>query len=995
MVIDVPGESPIWVNQDGLTVIFHSEGDLPPDFLTYVLSKDGGDTWVEIGRRGPVAVALEENTTVEVLLREKDVFGELTPEELQARLVVHEDSLRPSAPELTQDVVVADISTRAGVLLATPSSDPGGGPVSYELFGGARDRFESVGEDPWFELPGIPLDEGTMFLVRAVDRAGNTSETRSVVVANNSLRQQADAGFGCRPWPCLWRVLPAVRDGKAVYRECWNCDHSPRYALFACAASPAGQAYCEQLGVLDRNPSSVDVFGRYVAYLSNDDPPDDGLVLEDLGPDERPGGEPGQGSTVLGGGARCPALASQGLVYVAGDGRLRLRTFGADGVHGTGDAGEGDVPLPVAATIPDRCRVRFNGRHVVWLEDADNEGFDVRLYDLGPDRQPGSPDDPAADATLIGTGYPQQETVAEEVLLDGQRLHALNRLLDAGPDGVFATGDDVSWELPGAHSLSGDKVLLGNRGDWLLYDVSTGESLGLRDDGYVSGTIDSAGLGGSLLFAMYVPSPGDGFPSSLGLLDPPLGFALPEPASAGAVSGGLAWLRRSGDVAERLVNLRSGGLWRPDPAESLDDWGEELDQDGGRLVYREGAGRILLFDAGADATPGTDDDVGPAEVAPAGRWPRLSGDVVVWADLAGDADGLWHGADLVSRIRGLRLGDDGLPGTADDEPLQVTDGGREVFPEVADGRVLWLDLRNDPDGRCPLDDKDQVDPAQCETDVFARTLPDGDERVLDDGPGPAVGLQADGELAVWLASSDGELWQPRVAAGDDAPTAAAEPASVLTGVATDGTRVGWWSDGPVVVDPGPDGRFGTADDRTLLEDVGDVPDEWGMPTRPTFPVADEHGGPFGRPRHRWFEGEVVLSEDHLYDLDLVAPDVRTSGAVDLPIPDGSPEGAVSSLEVPAPDYERVHDLRVDVVLEHPAPSELLVLLVSPSGDAALLYDGARPRGADPARTLTLETSPALLDHYREPLAGTWTLRVVDRAPGGEGVLRSWRLSHLP
>jgi len=251
-------------------------------------------------------------------------------------------------------------------------------------------------------------------------------------------------------------------------------------------------------------------------------------------------------------------------------------------------------------------------------------------------------------------------------------------------------------------------------------------------------------------------------------------------------------------------------------------------------------------------------------------------------------------------------------------------------------------------------------------------------------PGPAWGLQAEGELAVWLeldAEEHGRVWAARV--GGEPRRSSPEGGHARV-PATDGHRVGWWVDHvPTVLDPGADGELGTPDDVSLLEPID------GLST----PGPDSTQTVLDRPRLRWLEGDLLLLGPRLYDLGVLAADAWDSGPLDLEVPDGG--AAMPSLELDAPAWQRVHDLRVSVAVEHPGPSQVRVFLVSPSDDEALLWDGQAAGGVALDDELSIHTSPRLLDHWYEPLAGSWTLRVEARAGGGAGVLRGWTLTHRP
>ena len=79
------------------------------------------------------------------------------------------------------------------------------------------------------------------------------------------------------------------------------------------------------------------------------------------------------------------------------------------------------------------------------------------------------------------------------------------------------------------------------------------------------------------------------------------------------------------------------------------------------------------------------------------------------------------------------------------------------------------------------------------------------------------------------------------------------------------------------------------------------------------------------------------------------------------------------------------DLTVELDLVHASPHRLVLTLVDPGGDTALLWDGPN-ESTPPARI------PVTRGISRDSsVNGRWTLRVTNPSGTGSGTLRSWTL----
>ena len=91
----------------------------------------------------------------------------------------------------------------------------------------------------------------------------------------------------------------------------------------------------------------------------------------------------------------------------------------------------------------------------------------------------------------------------------------------------------------------------------------------------------------------------------------------------------------------------------------------------------------------------------------------------------------------------------------------------------------------------------------------------------------------------------------------------------------------------------------------------------------------------------------------------------------------------------------IGSVEVSVDISHMFIGDLQVSLVSPQGTAIVLHDGAGGSTRDLAKNYTAATVPKLATLASQPAAGTWQLRIVDRAAQDQGKLNSWRLVIKP
>jgi subtilisin-like proprotein convertase family protein len=96
------------------------------------------------------------------------------------------------------------------------------------------------------------------------------------------------------------------------------------------------------------------------------------------------------------------------------------------------------------------------------------------------------------------------------------------------------------------------------------------------------------------------------------------------------------------------------------------------------------------------------------------------------------------------------------------------------------------------------------------------------------------------------------------------------------------------------------------------------------------------------------------------------------------------------------DTGQLAEISVDIELTHTWIGDLTVELTSPAGTSVVLHDGTGSSADDIVgnwpETLTVDGPGSLDDLLGEPIAGDWTLHVVDGVGGDTGTLHAWGLN---
>ncbi|RXZ32784.1 hypothetical protein D9O50_15410 [Oxalobacteraceae bacterium CAVE-383] len=138
--------------------------------------------------------------------------------------------------------------------------------------------------------------------------------------------------------------------------------------------------------------------------------------------------------------------------------------------------------------------------------------------------------------------------------------------------------------------------------------------------------------------------------------------------------------------------------------------------------------------------------------------------------------------------------------------------------------------------------------------------------------------------------------------------------------------------------------------------------------------------------------ETWQQQNTIQNLDVFK---TSSGVLNQSIPDGNLTGLSNSLTVQS--GIQLESAQINVELDHPMIGDLIIRLISPSGNVSILMDrtGKAPgsdvtvRGDASGETVGFSFNTT---HVRgESSGGTWTLQVVDAATGAVGTLKSWDL----
>ena len=155
-----------------------------------------------------------------------------------------------------------------------------------------------------------------------------------------------------------------------------------------------------------------------------------------------------------------------------------------------------------------------------------------------------------------------------------------------------------------------------------------------------------------------------------------------------------------------------------------------------------------------------------------------------------------------------------------------------------------------------------------------------------------------------------------------------------------------------------------------------------------------------RPNSKWWDGtpsglEITEIGDAGTEIAFKFGDRRQADALkkssspDIFIPDNDQTGIKDTIIFE--ENVLVSSLKVDVDISHTYIGDLVVTLISPSGDRAIIHDKKGESEDDLRGTFDISTTPSLANLLGQPVKGKWTLEVKDVSAIDKGKLNSWGL----
>jgi subtilisin family serine protease len=110
----------------------------------------------------------------------------------------------------------------------------------------------------------------------------------------------------------------------------------------------------------------------------------------------------------------------------------------------------------------------------------------------------------------------------------------------------------------------------------------------------------------------------------------------------------------------------------------------------------------------------------------------------------------------------------------------------------------------------------------------------------------------------------------------------------------------------------------------------------------------------------------------------------------IAIPDGAAAGIMSRINIG--DAGKVKQLQVTIDIDHEYLGDLVIELIAPSGEIALVQGRTLGRKTKLQTIYDLQNTPTLQLLLGEESRGTWQLRIADLIPGDQGKLNWWKLT---
>lgn len=157
------------------------------------------------------------------------------------------------------------------------------------------------------------------------------------------------------------------------------------------------------------------------------------------------------------------------------------------------------------------------------------------------------------------------------------------------------------------------------------------------------------------------------------------------------------------------------------------------------------------------------------------------------------------------------------------------------------------------------------------------------------------------------------------------------------------------------------------------------------------------------PNSRWWDGTVsglgiVCTSPPGMNISVEFPGqiretLEGESSPHLDIPDNSSSGVDDRITLET--NSKVGSIVLQLDITHTYLGDLVISLISPSGDIAVLHNRQGGRTQDLNIQLDSTTDPALQQFLGTEAGGDWTLRVQDLAGVDTGVLRHWKLGIVP
>ena len=135
---------------------------------------------------------------------------------------------------------------------------------------------------------------------------------------------------------------------------------------------------------------------------------------------------------------------------------------------------------------------------------------------------------------------------------------------------------------------------------------------------------------------------------------------------------------------------------------------------------------------------------------------------------------------------------------------------------------------------------------------------------------------------------------------------------------------------------------------------------------------------------------VQLAQQQLKPFSLPYRWVEYVNSTAVEIPDGSPEGVTSAVQVQ--EAAPIRDLEITLEIEHEFLGDLSLFLIPPWGEQMTLQGRGLGRLSSIKTIYSLETTGWLKPVLTRSAQGEWRLRVIDWVPSSRGRLQKWQLN---